>query len=41
MKQKTDKKEKFLRVNVSNFVLPEKREQTQSGTVEETATIPF
>ena len=30
-----------LRVNVNNFVLPEKREQTQSATVEETATIPF
>lgn len=34
-------KRKQLRVNVSNFVLPEKREQTQSATVEETATIPF
>ena len=30
-----------LWVNVNNFVLPEKREQTQSATVEETATIPF
>ena len=34
-------KRKFLRVNVNNFVIPEKREQTQSATVEETATIPF
>ena len=34
-------KRKQLRVNVNNFIFPEKREQTQSATVEETATIPF
>ena len=34
-------KRKQLRVNVNNFVLPEKRDQLQSATVEETATIPF
>ncbi len=32
-------KRKFLRVNVSNFVLPEKRES--ANIQEETATIPF
>jgi len=31
---------KQLRVNVSNFVLPEKREQTEEAKLE-TATIPF
>jgi len=33
-------KRKFLRVNVNNFVLPEKREQSEEAKLE-TATIPF
>ena len=33
-------KRKQLRVNVNNFVLPEKREQSEEAKLE-TATIPF